>query len=159
MPQLRFLASNIEEIIAGFLMLVMTLTTCMNVILRYGFNSPLQWAEELSRYSFIWLTFMGAALATKRKRHIAIDSIVLMIPARLRVFGYVIIDLVILALMAVMIYYGLILMSNADQPTATLKVPQYVVYSVVPFSAIFIAAYTVGDLKRHLRILVAGEVR
>ena len=158
MPQLRFIASNIEEIIAGFLMLVMTLTTSANVILRYGFNSPLQWAEELSRYSFIWLTFMGAALASKHKRHIAIDSLVMMVPARLRALCYVMGDLVILGLMVVMIYYGVILMSNADQPTATLKVPQYVVYSVIPFSALFVAAYSVSDLMTHVRALVAGEV-
>src|SRR5512138_3314067 len=89
-PQLRFVASNIEEIVAGSLMLVMTLTTCANVILRYAFSSPLMWAEELSRYSFIWLTFMGAALASKHKRHIAIDSVVLMAPARIRALCYVI---------------------------------------------------------------------
>ncbi len=157
MAPLRFVASNFEEIIAGIFMLVMTLTTCMNVILRYGFNNPLQWAEELSRYSFIWLTFIGAALATKHKRHIAIDSIVLVLPGRIRAFCYVLIDLIILGLTLVMIYYGMVLASSATQPTSTLKVPQYVVYFAVPFSALLIAAYTVGDLVKHTRALVAGE--
>jgi TRAP-type C4-dicarboxylate transport system permease small subunit len=39
----------------------------------------------------------------------------------------------------------------ATQATSTLKIPQYVVYLVVPFSAALIFLHTVGDLYRGLR--------
>ena len=45
----------------------------------------------------------------------------------------------------------------ATQITATLKVPQYVVYAVVPVSAALIFLHTLGDITRHLRGALQGE--
>jgi len=68
---LRFAVKYFEEIVAGVFMVLMSVTTFANVLARYFFNSPIQWAEELARYSFIWVVFAGAVVCTKRKRHIA----------------------------------------------------------------------------------------
>ena len=135
------LLRNFEEILAGIFMTVMTLATVMNVGARYLFNSPIQWAEELSRYSFIWLVFLGAAICTKRKRHIAIDSLHLILPRRVRLLLLTLIDVAIIGLMVVIIYYSWVLIGSATHPTAELKVPQYMVYLVVPLSASLILIY------------------
>ena len=71
---LRFSVKYFEEILSGTFMVLMSLTTFANVVARYFFNSPIQWAEEFSRYAFIWVVFMGAVVCTKHKRHIGIDS-------------------------------------------------------------------------------------
>ena len=54
-----FLGEYFEEIVAGMFMVLMSLTTFANVVARYVFNSPIQWAEEFSRYAFIWVVFLG----------------------------------------------------------------------------------------------------
>ena len=61
MAAVRFVLNYFEELVAGLFMVLMSFSTFANVVARYVFNSPIQWAEEFSRYAFIWVVFMGAA--------------------------------------------------------------------------------------------------
>jgi TRAP-type C4-dicarboxylate transport system permease small subunit len=150
---------NLEEIVAGFFMVLMFLATFSNVVARYFFNSPIMWAEEFSRYSFIWVVFLGAVVCTKRKRHIVVESLVLVLPGSMQPVFHLLVDLLILGLMAVIFYYGWLLTFAATQTTATLKVPQYVVYIVVPVSAGLIFLYSLGDLRRHFHSALSRKER
>ena len=47
-----------------------------NVVLRYGFNSGIDISDEMSRYCFIWLTYIGAMVAMREKGHLGVDSLV-----------------------------------------------------------------------------------
>lgn len=47
-----------------------------NVILRHFFNSGINIAEELSRFMFIWLTFLGAIVAMREGGHLGVDMLV-----------------------------------------------------------------------------------
>jgi TRAP-type C4-dicarboxylate transport system permease small subunit len=68
-------ARALELAIAGFLAL-MVLLVFGNVVLRYGFNSGIVISEELSRWLFIWLTFMGAVVALREHAHLGTDMLV-----------------------------------------------------------------------------------
>jgi TRAP-type transport system small permease protein len=46
-----------------------------NVVLRYGFNSGIAISEELSRWLFVWVTFMGAVVALKERGHLGSDML------------------------------------------------------------------------------------
>ncbi len=159
MKGLRFLIAYFEEIAAGLLLVLMSLATISNVVARYFFNSPLEWAEEFSRYAFIGVVFLGAAVCTKRSRHIVIDGLVLSLPARSRAFLQVLVDILTLGFMALLVYYGWILTAFTTQPTSTLKVPLSVVYVVVPLSALLIALRSLGDFASHLRFAWRGGER
>ena len=62
---------------------IMVVLVFGNVVLRYGFNSGLTMSEELSRWLFVWLTFMGAVVALNERTHLGTDMMV----ARLPVLG------------------------------------------------------------------------
>jgi TRAP-type transport system small permease protein len=47
-----------------------------NVVLRYAFNSGITVSEELSRWLFVWLTFLGATVALKERGHLGTDLLV-----------------------------------------------------------------------------------
>jgi TRAP-type C4-dicarboxylate transport system permease small subunit len=47
-----------------------------NVVLRHFFNSGVNIAEELSRFMFIWLTFLGAIVAMREGGHLGVDMLV-----------------------------------------------------------------------------------
>ncbi|NGP45395.1 TRAP transporter small permease [Bacillaceae bacterium SIJ1] len=47
-----------------------------NVVLRYVFDSGITWSEELARYLFVWVVFLGAVVATKEKGHLGVDLLV-----------------------------------------------------------------------------------
>ena len=51
-----------------------------NVVLRYGFNSGITVSEELSRWLFVWLTFLGAIVALKEHGHLGSDMLVSRLP-------------------------------------------------------------------------------
>ena len=55
-----------------------------NVVLRYFFHSAITWAEEASRYLFIWLIFMGAIIAFKENVHLGVDTLVVRLSAKNR---------------------------------------------------------------------------
>jgi TRAP-type C4-dicarboxylate transport system permease small subunit len=156
---IRYTARYFEEIVAGTFMVLMSLSTFGNVVARYFFNSPIQWAEEFSRYAFIWLVFMGAVICTKYKRHITIDTLVVFMPKRIQALFQLIVDVLVIGLMLVMIYYGWVLIGSATQPTSTLKLPQYVVYLCVPLSAILILIRSFDDIKENLVALAGGRAR
>lgn len=47
-----------------------------NVVLRYAFNSGISLSEELSRWLFVWMTFMGAVVALGQRAHLGTDMLV-----------------------------------------------------------------------------------
>ena len=61
---------------------VMVLLVFTNVVLRYAFNSGIAVSEELSRWLFVWLTFLGAIVALNEGAHLGTDSLVSRLPLR-----------------------------------------------------------------------------
>ena len=147
----RFSVKYFEEVLSGIFMVLMFLATFSNVLARYLFNSPIQWAEEFSRYAFIWVVFLGAVVCTKHKRQIGIDSLVKVLPGHVQPWVNLTADLLTLALMAVIVWYGGILTRGATQITATLNVPQYIIYIVVPASGVLGFLHSLGEFRCHLR--------
>jgi len=47
-----------------------------NVVMRYAFNSGITISEELSRWLFVWMTFMGAIVALRERAHLGTDTLV-----------------------------------------------------------------------------------
>lgn len=62
----------------------MVLMVFGNVVLRYGFNSGLTVSEELSRWLFLWLVFLGAAVAVRERAHMGSDALLERLPRRVR---------------------------------------------------------------------------
>jgi TRAP-type transport system small permease protein len=70
---------GIEALIA-FMLAVMVVLVFGNVVLRYGFNSGITVSEEVSRWLFIWMTFLGAVVALKEHGHLGVDMVVQRLP-------------------------------------------------------------------------------
>ncbi|MEY2953218.1 MAG: 2,3-diketo-L-gulonate transporter small permease protein YiaM [Pseudomonadota bacterium] len=51
-----------------------------NVVMRYAFNSGITVSEEMSRYCFIWLTYLGAMVAMRENGHLGVDTLVKLLP-------------------------------------------------------------------------------
>src|SRR3954469_19642270 len=68
----------------AFLMVVclglMVVMVFGNVVLRYGFNSGITVSEELSRWLFVWMTFLGALIAVRNHAHLGTDTLVARLP-------------------------------------------------------------------------------
>jgi len=62
------------------LLAVMVVLVFGNVVLRYGFNSGIAVSEEMSRWAFVWLTFLGAVVALHERAHLGSDMLVSRLP-------------------------------------------------------------------------------
>ncbi len=51
-----------------------------NVVLRYGFNQGITVSEELSRWAFVWLTFLGAIVLLHERGHMSVDILLRKLP-------------------------------------------------------------------------------
>ena len=65
----------LDGVIAAMLALMVVLVFG-NVVLRYGFNSGINLSEELSRWLFVWMTFLGAVVAVNERSHLGTDMLV-----------------------------------------------------------------------------------
>ncbi|CAN7686036.1 TRAP transporter small permease [Neorhizobium sp. LjRoot104] len=89
------------EILLIVLLAAMAIMVFTNVILRYAFNSGLTVSEELSRYFFVWLTFIGAVVAFREHGHLGVETVVVFFGRKGRVVLMILSNLIILLCSAI----------------------------------------------------------
>ena len=76
MEKLRNTLNKVLNLLAGLSMTVMVVLTTYQVIVRYIFNSPSTWSEELVGYLFGWSTMLGATIVSGERGHMNIPVLV-----------------------------------------------------------------------------------
>lgn len=71
---------KLVELILALCLLAMVIMVFGNVVLRYVFNSGITVSEEMSRFVFVWLTFIGAIVAMRDGSHLGVDTLVSRLP-------------------------------------------------------------------------------
>ncbi|MCB1776302.1 MAG: TRAP transporter small permease [Candidatus Competibacteraceae bacterium] len=64
------------KIVIAICLLVMVVLVFGNVVLRYAFNSGISLSEELSRWFFVWMTFIGGLVGLHERSHLGFDMFV-----------------------------------------------------------------------------------
>jgi len=108
----------------------------LNVILRYGFNSGLVISEEMSRFFFVWLTFIGAVLAFAENGHLGVETLVRLFGRRGRIICMGLSNLLILGCVAVL-FWGTWQQApiNATMRSPVAGMPLAYVFGVTFFTA------------------------
>lgn len=129
-----------EKFVACASVSVMAILVFVNVIARFIFNSPLAVADEMSCYLFILMSFMGTAIAARRKAHLGLtivtDKLSPSAARKVQVLMYLIaavfcLLIVIFGIEMVMSQYTL------GQETATMQWPEWIYGLFVPVGAAF----------------------
>lgn len=95
------LLHRLEESLIGLLLVAVTLLVFIQVVLRFGFNTSIHWAQEITLLLNAWFVLLGASWALREKAHIAVNAAVKNLPVNVRVFT------TSLAILICMIYVGL----------------------------------------------------
>ena len=90
----KFLEKALDSVL-GTLLALMGIFIFSNVVLRYVFNSGITWAEEFSRFLFIWLIFLGAIGALKDNNHLGFTSLVQRMPPTLKKITYIVSNILV----------------------------------------------------------------
>jgi TRAP-type C4-dicarboxylate transport system permease small subunit len=126
-----------------------------NVVLRYGFNSGLDFSEELSRFLFIWITFLGAIIAMRENAHLGLDTLIRVLPRAGKQLCFGLSNLLMLGCCCLM-FYGTWRQHhiNATTLSAVTGMPMSWVYGVG-----YVASLAMGLLiLRNLVKLARGQI-
>jgi TRAP-type C4-dicarboxylate transport system permease small subunit len=144
----------ISYLIAAALALMVVLVFG-NVFMRYAFNSGFSVSEELSRWLFVWLTFLGAVVAVRDNGHLGTDMLV----GRLGPLGKKIcmgLSLVLILFCLWLLFKGSYDQSviNWDTTSAVMEVSMSWFYASGMVFAVLSAPILLGDLWR----LLSGQI-
>ncbi|QDY71580.1 TRAP transporter small permease [Qingshengfaniella alkalisoli] len=92
----RFLELLLVLLLSGMVVMVF-----LNVVLRYGFNSGVTVSEELSRYFFVWLTFIGAVVTFREGSHLGIETLVSRLSRKGRITCMILVNVLIMLVSAI----------------------------------------------------------
>lgn len=133
-------------------LMAMSVILGWNVLGRYLTGNSLSWADEVARYSMIWLTFLGAGLALREGAHAAITNAQDALPGPWQRALRVLILLVLLGFFAFMVWVGIDYMNRmAVQRSAALRVPMKWVYAAMPAGFSLMIVHLALMAPRYLR--------
>jgi TRAP-type C4-dicarboxylate transport system permease small subunit len=104
--------NRLEELFLCLLLLTMIGLACTQIILRDLFSTGFVWADPLLRHMVIWAGLFGADIATRKKKHIAIDIISYLIPPQYEAWLLAIIHLFSAAVCMAITYAAVIFIQN-----------------------------------------------
>lgn len=138
------------ELVLWILVALTIIVTFIQVIFRYGLDSSLSWSEELARYLFVWVIFLGTSVATRRRQHIFVEILVALLPDARRVWIDSLGTIVCIIFFAIFAYVGWALTLNAWQQYSTaLDIRIAWVYAAAPLGAgLSVLHLLVGLLQR-----------
>lgn len=67
--------NNLEEYFCVWTLAIMTLVVFVQVVMRYVFANSLSWSEELARFIFLWLSWVGASYAVRERSHFRVEML------------------------------------------------------------------------------------
>jgi TRAP-type C4-dicarboxylate transport system permease small subunit len=134
------------------LMAVMVTTLGIQVFWRFVLQDPPSWTEELARYAFVWITFLGAAVAYRHRAHIVVDTVLYLLPIRARAALAWVVDTLVAIALATLLVEGVKILEPTSTVRATmLQVPMSYIYAAIPVSAGLMLAYQVERVVARLR--------
>lgn len=141
----RFIDAIIQR--AAFLALAGMITVITLQIVSRVFFTAVSWSEELARFLLVWASFLGAAMAWQRGRHIAVGFVVDWLPGRLRLLVKALAIMVSVVFFALIVYFGIRFMQiQSFQVSASLRIPIRYVFAVIPAASAVMCFYSLLDL-------------
>lgn len=80
----RFLEARAEEVIAGTCVVVMTVLVFFQVVMRYVFEAPTSWSDEIAVYAMLWSVYLSTSWAVRERAHIRVMNLINLFPGAIR---------------------------------------------------------------------------
>lgn len=133
---------------------LIALITCQ-VFLRYVFNNPFAWAEELAALLLIYLTFVTGDIVYKKRAHITIDYFVGFFPERLRALTEIVLGVMICICLAALTVVSIPLIKDQFGYTIAAALPLPKSFWTMPVPIIFVSMLltTLNVIIQHIQRL------
>ena len=160
---MKSLAKSVGKLLEMLCVLILAVMSCLvflNVVLRYGFNSSISTTEEVSRYMFVWLTFLGAVLAFSENQHVNVTILTERLSHIKRKILYVFTDILML-LCCYLIVSGswAQYVLNKANPAPISGIPTGIAFLASCIAGVLIGILLVARMIGTVNALIKGEVK
>lgn len=130
------------------------------VVRRFGLRYSSIWGEEVARYAFIFLGWVGASAAVKERAHIRFDAFIKAVPTRWTGYVYLFGDLATLVFALIAIYWSAHSVASAvrfDSLTPGLRVGTWWFLASIPLAFSMMTLRLLQSMKRDIADIRAGR--
>ncbi|OLO26395.1 TRAP transporter small permease protein [Alkalihalophilus pseudofirmus] len=160
MKALKWIDEHLEEVFLVLFSIIMVTVIAMQVFMRYIMGSSLAWSEELARYCFIWLVYLGISYGVKKQRHIKVDVMLLLLKDRAKIVLNILANLLFLGFAIFVMFYGYDIAQKLltwGQKSPALQIPMGLVYLATPIGMGLTAIRLVQQLIKQVKMLIGIE--
>ncbi len=152
----------LERVLAAFCVVLcvgLVISVVWQVFSRYVLNAPSAFTDETARFLFIWVGLVGAAYGLGKKKHLAIDLLLMKLeasPKKQTLLQLVINIISIFFIVVIMCYGGVRLVLDtiaAGQISPVLGIQMGLVYLALPVSGFFMLIFLARDVITDIRQL------
>jgi TRAP-type C4-dicarboxylate transport system permease small subunit len=152
---LRHLAGLVDRLadgLIGALLLVAVAVIFAQVVFRYVLNSPSSWLDEFAVLVFAWMIFLGAAIAQRGDTHIAMSTLVRLLPAPAQRAAYLLRTALMAVILVVLLWEGVQLtlrLGSVEYPA--MGISRGFLYIAIPVTAPLFLYYLGRSLRERWR--------
>lgn len=157
---MKFLDNYFEEILLVTLISAMSTLIIAQIFMRFAIGSSITWSEELARYLFIWMTWIGTSYAVKKHAHIRVTAFSQKFPLHFSHYFNILTYCVFLVFCGLVIKEGIALTEKIfrfNQQSASLGVPMGYVYIAPVFGLSLTALRLLQAIYQEIRSVRRGE--
>ena len=135
MKIIKILDEKIEEVFLVGIISISVILLFIQVVLRYVFKNSIMWSEELARYLFLWMIWVGASYATKQSSHLKGELLTKLVSEKIARY------IILLSLLVWLIFSLWITNSSFNltlsilktgQKSSAMQIPMFIPYASVP---------------------------
>ncbi|REJ08826.1 TRAP transporter small permease [Halobacillus trueperi] len=156
---IRAIDRRFEEVLLVIFSTIMVSVIFLQVAMRVSGNS-LSWSEELGRYCFIWLVYIGISYGVKKQRHIKVDVMLLLLKGKAKLLLAIIANLLFLVFSLYVVVNGYSIASQLlsfGQQSPALHIPMGLVYMATPVGFALTAIRLVQNLIVQIKMLIGKK--
>lgn len=161
MKAIKWLDRHFEEFFLVFFSVIMVGSISLQVFMRFIVGSSLEWSEELARYCFIWLVYMGISYGVKKQRHIKVDVLLLLFKDKGKVVLNFAANFIFLLFALFVVVYGssiAVYILGWGQASPALSIPMGLVYLATPVGMGATAIRLIQQMMKQYTFLRGGKV-
>jgi TRAP-type C4-dicarboxylate transport system permease small subunit len=143
---------HFEDWLAFAVFWVLGIVVFAQFFTRYVLNDSLAWTEEIARYLLMWVTFIGAAIVTRRRTHIAVEMLEYFLPERPASILRAVIDIVTVGFLGCLAWFSFTIIERMQiQRMTIIDMPMSVVYGGVAFGVFLMLFRAAQVFWRNMR--------
>jgi len=147
-----------EDICLVAMFALMVAAIFLQIIMRFIFNNSLTWSEELGKFIFVWISWLGISLAERRNEHIKITLVTDRLSPKWRTIFEILAALCMLFILGVTVYYGVELVIFQQRVSyAGIKISTSWGYLSLVLGCGFMILRVIGGIIRNIQILKSGS--